>query len=191
MKNIKYDIILAGVGGQGVLSLAAIIATAAAEAGLEVRQSEVHGMAQRGGAVLSHLRISSEPIFSDLIPRGTADMVLSMEPMESLRYTDFLSPKGVLVTASETFVNIPVYPELEPLLARIKALPGSRIVDAKALAQQAGSPRAQNMVLVGAASNSLPMDQEVMLRAIGSIFGRKGDEVVALNRKAFALGRDA
>lgn len=191
MKQIKYDIILAGVGGQGVLSLAAIIATAATEAGLEVRQSEVHGMAQRGGAVMSHLRISSGTIHSDLIPRASADMVLSMEPLESLRYTDYLAPNGVLVTAAEPFVNIPVYPEPGPLMARIRALPGSRIIDAKKLALEAGSARAQNMVLVGAASNSIPVEEAAMKKAIADIFGRKGDEIVALNHKAFDLGRAA
>ena len=112
---MKYDIILAGVGGQGVLSIAAIIAQAAMADGLQVRQSEVHGMSQRGGGVQAHLRISDERISSDLIPTGSANMILSLEPMESLRYLSWLS-RCALITAADPFVNIPNYPEIEKFM---------------------------------------------------------------------------
>jgi indolepyruvate ferredoxin oxidoreductase beta subunit len=186
---MKYDVILAGVGGQGVLSVAAIIATGAMKAGLEVRQSEVHGMAQRGGAVQAHLRLSDRKIASDLIPRGGAQMVLAMEPLESLRYVAYLSPEGVLISSTVPLVNIPDYPELEGLLAAIRRLPRHRLVDAAALA--GGSARAANMVLVGAAAPFLPVGREALQTSIRETFAAKGDGVIAANLKAFAAGLEA
>jgi indolepyruvate ferredoxin oxidoreductase beta subunit len=188
---MKCDVILAGVGGQGVLSIAAIIARAAVSEGLEVRQSEVHGMAQRGGAVLSHLRISDSPIASDLVPKGSADIIISMEPLESLRYVEWLSPDGALVTASEPFVNIGNYPDIEAIKDAITAFPKSRIVEAAALAKQAGLPKAVNMVMVGAASLFLPISADKLEAAIEIMFAGKDAAVIDANRKAFALGREA
>jgi indolepyruvate ferredoxin oxidoreductase beta subunit len=183
---MKYDVILAGVGGQGVLSLAAIIATGAMKAGLQVRQSEVHGMAQRGGAVQAHLRLADREIASDLIPTGGAQMILAMEPLESLRYLGYLDPEGVLISSANPLINIPDYPELEGLLAAIRRLPRHRLVDATALA--GGSARAANMVLVGAAASYLPVSCEVLENSIQELFAGKGGDVVAVNLKAFAAG---
>jgi indolepyruvate ferredoxin oxidoreductase beta subunit len=188
---MKKDIILAGVGGQGVLSIAAIIARAAVAEGFEVRQSEVHGMAQRGGAVLAHLRISGEPIASDLVPRGGADIIISMEPLESLRYAAWLSPSGALVSAAEPFVNIPNYPELEEIIKAIKGFPVWRIVEAAALAKEAGQSRSVNMVMVGAASPFLPLKAGTLEDTIGAAFAAKGASVAETNVKAFRLGREA
>ena len=188
---MKFDLVLAGVGGQGVLSLAAIISSAAVAEGLHVRQSEVHGMAQRGGAVLAHLRISDKAIYSDLVPRGAADMILSMEPLESLRYAVWLSDKGTLVTAAEPFINISNYPELEGVLKIIKSLPSFRIVETAALAKEAGLSRAVNMVMVGAASAFLPLKSETLEATIEKMFADKEKTVVEANKKAFTLGRKA
>jgi indolepyruvate ferredoxin oxidoreductase beta subunit len=183
---MKFDVILAGVGGQGVLSVAAIIATGAMKAGLQVRQSEVHGMAQRGGAVQAHLRLADREIAGDLIPRGGAQMILAMEPLESLRYLGYLEPEGVLISSSDPLVNIPDYPELEGLLAAIRRLPRHRLVGAAALA--GGSARAANMVLVGAAAPYLPVGREILESSIRELFAGKGEEVVAANLKAFSAG---
>ena len=188
---MKYDIILCGVGGQGVLSVAAAIASAAAAEGLQVRQSEVHGMAQRGGAVMSHLRISDDVIPGDLVARGGGDMILSMEPLEALRYTEYLKPDGVCISAMAAFENIPDYPDVENVLARVESLPNSRLVDAAALAKKAGNHRAVNMVIVGAASAFLPLSEEALESAIRSLFSRKGEKIVQMNLEAFSLGRDA
>jgi indolepyruvate ferredoxin oxidoreductase beta subunit len=188
---MKTDIILAGVGGQGVLSIAAIIAQGAVKEGFEVRQSEVHGMAQRGGAVLAHLRISDKTIHSDLVPQGMADMIISMEPLESLRYTAWLSPKGALVTAAEPLVNIPNYPEIAEIIKSVSSFPLSRVIDAAALAKQAGSQRSVNMVMVGAASPFLPLKAETLEETISSMFASKDASVIEANRKAFNLGREA
>jgi len=188
---MKYDIILAGVGGQGVLSVGSIIASSAMREGLAVKQSEVHGMSQRGGAVLANLRLADGPIASDLIPLGTARMILSMEPLESLRYLRYLAPDGAVITSSNPLVNIPDYPDLEPLLGRIRSLPKAVLVDSERLARQAGSARATNMVMVGAASHLLPLELETMEHFIRTVFASKGEKVVETNLKAFRAGREA
>jgi indolepyruvate ferredoxin oxidoreductase beta subunit len=186
---VNYDIILAGVGGQGVLSLAAIVARAAMIDGLFVRQSEVHGMAQRGGAVLAHLRMSDAKIAGDLVPSGGADMILAMEPLESLRYLSYLKSDGIVVSAAESFVNIPDYPQIDTLLGAVRALPRSLLVDAAGIAKEAGSPRAVNMALAGAASLLVPIKLKSLERGIEELFGSKDPKAAAINRKAFELAR--
>lgn len=188
---MKYDIILAGVGGQGVLSIAAVIASSAMKDGLQVRQSEVHGMSQRGGGVQAHLRISDTEIASDLIPQGKADMILSMEPVESLRYLDWLSTEGVLITSSEPFVNIPNYPEVENIYNAIKKLPKSHIVNSKELAKEAGNARTENMVLIGTALKYMPVKEETVLNSIRERFQKKDPALVEANAKALELGAKA
>jgi indolepyruvate ferredoxin oxidoreductase beta subunit len=186
---MKCDIILAGVGGQGILSIAAIIGYAAVESGLYMKQAEVHGMSQRGGAVHSHLRIADKEIFSELVPEGRADLVLSAEPMESLRYLPFVSPGGWIVTNSTPFVNIPNYPEIETILAEIKKQPHYLIFDADAMARQIGNPRGVNMVIAGAASVFIDVPFEKMEAGIKFLFGRKGEEVVNKNLETIRAGR--
>lgn len=188
---MTYDIILAGVGGQGVLSLTTIIARAAMIDGLEVRQSEVHGMSQRGGGVQAHMRISDTKITSDLIPTGGADMILAMEPVEALRYLSFLKPDGILVTAAEPFVNIPNYPPLEDIHAGIKKLPRHRLVQAESLAREAGNLKATNMVLVGAACRDLPISEKALAQSVHDTFAKKDPRLVDINMKALKLGEEA
>jgi indolepyruvate ferredoxin oxidoreductase beta subunit len=188
---MKYDIIVAGVGGQGVLSVSAIIASSALREGLFVKQSEVHGMSQRGGAVLANLRLADTPVASDLIPLGSAALILSMEPLESLRYLQYLAADGAVVTSTNPLVNIANYPELEGLLTQIRALPLSRLVDGEQLARAAGSTRATNMVMVGAASHHLPVKVETLEHFIRTTFAAKGEKVVETNIKAFRAGREA
>jgi indolepyruvate ferredoxin oxidoreductase beta subunit len=188
---MKCDVIFAGVGGQGVLSVAAIIAQASVSEGFAVRQSEVHGMAQRGGAVLAHLRISDGIIASDLVPRGGADIIISMEPLESLRYAAWLAPSGALVSAAEPLVNIGNYPETADIIAAIKGFPLWRLIEAAALAKEAGLVRAVNTVMVGAASPFLPVMAETLENTIAAIFARKETSIAAANAKAFRLGRQA
>jgi indolepyruvate ferredoxin oxidoreductase beta subunit len=188
---MKQDIILAGVGGQGILSIAYVIDNAALKQGLSFKQAEVHGMAQRGGAVQSHLRLSNEPIFSDLIPKGGADMILSVEPLESIRYFDYLAPDGIVVTSSSPFVNIPNYPELDEILSKVQSVPKNIIVDSAKLAQEAGFARAQNMVMLGAASAHLILQEENLKKFIRELFQARGNKVVDINLRAFDLGRNS
>lgn len=187
---MKTDIILAGVGGQGILSIAASIGTSALLKGLNLKQAEVHGMSQRGGAVQSNLRLSSSVIASDLIPMGACDLILSVEPMESLRYLPWLTNNGWLVTNSVPFINIPNYPEVEKVIAEVEACPRHVILDAESLAREAGSVRAMNMVMLGAASPFIDIPDEAFEQGIEEIFRRKGDEIVQLNLKAYRLGRE-
>jgi len=185
---MKTDIILSGVGGQGILSIAAVIGEAALEDGLFMKQTEVHGMSQRGGDVQSHLRISDQHIASDLIPLGTADIIISLEPMEALRYLPYLTKDGWVVTNSKPFKNIPDYPELEQIMKIYDSLPNKIILDVEQIAKELGTPRSSNVVLLGAASLHLPIDFIKLENGIRRIFGRKGESVVEANLKALSAG---
>jgi indolepyruvate ferredoxin oxidoreductase, beta subunit len=188
---VTYDVLLCGVGGQGVLSMASLIGQAALARGLEAKQSEVHGMAQRGGAVCAHLRLSNRSIASDLIPRGAADLILGLEPLECLRYVEYLDPRGAVVTAVEPVRNISDYPSLDQVLARLRTLPRARLVEAERLARQAGDPVAVNTVMVGAAADLLPFEPEQIVGAIERRFARKGEWALRVNRLAFEAGQAA
>ncbi len=187
---MKRDIILAGVGGQGILSIAAVIGMAAVESGLYLKQAEVHGMSQRGGAVQSHLRISDSPIASDLIPEGSCDMILSVEPMEALRYLPFLAKDGWVVTSTKTFENIKDYPEEDKLFEEIRKIKNHVLIDAFSIARELGSQKISNMVMLGAASAHLRISSERLEGAMNTLFGRKGEEVVALNVRALMAGKE-
>jgi len=188
---MKTDIILCGVGGQGILSIATIIGEAAMKENLYIKQAEVHGMSQRGGDVQSNLRISSDPIRSDLIPKGGADVIISMEPMEALRYLPFLSKSGWVITSSTPFVNISNYPEFETIKNDLEKLPNVIVLDIEQKAKDAGIPRSANVILLGAAQRALGIEYDKLEDAIRRVFGRKGDAVVEANMKALAIGREA
>ena len=187
---MKIDIILSGVGGQGILSIAAVIGEAALKEGWYMKQAEVHGMSQRGGDVQSNLRLSDRPIASDLIPMGQADLIISLEPMESLRYLPFLKKDGWLVTNEQPFVNIPNYPDLEKVKAEIEKLPNKVILDVEAIAKEVGSPRVANIVMLGAAVPFLSIDYNKIADGIRSIFANKSEDIVELNLKALQAGFD-
>ncbi len=187
-QEMKTDIILSGGGGQGILSIAAAIGEAALKEGLYMKQAEVHGMSQRGGDVQSNLRLSDQPIASDLIPLGHADLIISLEPMESLRYLPYLNKEGWLVTNSQPFVNIPNYPEIEKVNAELDKLPHKVVLDVEAIAKEAGSVRAANIVMLGAATPFLGLEYEKIEEGVRSIFARKGEEIVAMNLKALKAG---
>lgn len=186
---MRTDIILAGVGGQGILSIAATIGMAAIANNLHIKQAEVHGMSQRGGAVQSHFRLSSDPISSDLIPKGKADIILSVEPMEALRYLDFLKPDGWIVTNAAPFVNITDYPEIETVLNKLKSRKNTILLDADKIAKELGSPRSSNIVMLGAASPFIDIPYEALENAIKEIFLRKGNKVIEANINALSAGR--
>ncbi len=187
---MKTDIILAGVGGQGILSIAATIGMAAIANDLNIKQAEVHGMSQRGGAVQSHFRLSSDYIASDLIPRGKADIILSVEPMEALRYIDFLKPDGWIITNSTPFVNISNYPEIEKVWNTLKSRKNTIILDADSIAKELKSPRSTNIVVLGAASPFIDLPYSSLEDAIKEIFLRKGDKIIEANLSALKAGRD-
>ncbi|PCH70341.1 MAG: indolepyruvate oxidoreductase [Bacteroidales bacterium] len=187
---MKTDMVIAGVGGQGILSIAAALGSAALDNDLYMKQAETHGMSQRGGDVQSFMRISDKPIYSDLIPKGGADIILSVEPMEALRYLPYLKKGGYVVTNSTPFINITNYPEQEKLEETIKSLPNYVLIDADRIAkEEVGSARAFNFVMLGAASPFIDVPFEYLEEGIRNIFGRKGQEVVDMNIKALHAGR--
>lgn len=186
---MKIDIILAGVGGQGILSIASAIGYAAVNSGLFLKQAEVHGMSQRGGDVQSNLRLSDKEIASDLIPKGKADMIISVEPMEALRYLPMLSPNGWVVTNTTPYINIPNYGGVDNVLNEINKLPNKIAIDADEIAKELGSPRSANMVILGAASPFLDMEYSSLENAITALFSRKGQEIVDVNIACLRAGR--
>lgn len=186
---MKTDIILAGVGGQGILSIAAILGAAALNENLYLKQAETHGMSQRGGEVVSHLRISDNPIYSDLIPLASAELILSVEPLESLRYLPYLKHDGCLVTNITEFRNIPNYPKLTDTFTELSTKLKVIRIDADKMSQETGNPKASNMVMLGAASPFINIHEEIILKAIATVFAAKGETVVASNRQAFLAGR--
>lgn len=186
---MKCDIVLAGVGGQGILSIATVIGVAALNNKLSLKQAETHGMSQRGGAVQSYLRLSDKEIFSDLIPSGSADLILSVEPMEALRYLPYLSEKGYIVTNITPFRNVANYPDYETVMEQLNNQPRVVTIDAEEVARDAGNLKASNMVMLGAASPFIDIPFESLEQGICEIFSRKGDDVVNLNLKALQAGR--
>lgn len=187
---MKTDIVLAGVGGQGILSVATILGVAALKEGMNIKQAEVHGMSQRGGDVQSTLRISSSPIYSDLIPYGKADIIVSLEPMEALRYLPYLSPEGWIVTSSAPFINIPNYPSIEEIVKELKNAGNVIVFDMETMAKEVASPRSSNMVLLGASSHFIDLKSEKIEDAIKSVFSSKGEAIVDSNLKAYQAGRE-
>ena len=186
---MKKDIILAGVGGQGILTIATIIGDAATTAGLHLKQAEVHGMSQRGGDVQSNLRLSTEPIHSDLIRQGAADLIISMEPMEALRYLPYLGKEGWIVSSSQPFKNIPDYPDEEALTNELAALPHVATLPIEEVAKEHSLPKSANMVLLGMSARYMEiLSPEQLRESIARVFASKGEKVVTDNLQAFDLG---
>lgn len=189
---MKQDIILAGVGGQGILSIATVIGWASLDQNLHLKQAEVHGMSQRGGDVQSNLRLSDSKIWSDLIPKGECDLILSLEPMEALRYLPYLSPKGWIVTNTTPFRNIPNYPEMSDIQKELDTVGHVITLDCDSIAREIGSPKSANMVLLGASASVLKIIEPDKLReGIAEVFGRKGEKIVEMNIAAFNAGLEA
>jgi indolepyruvate ferredoxin oxidoreductase beta subunit len=185
---MKHDIVMIGVGGQGILTMAYLFDNAAVARGMHVKQAEIHGMAQRGGAVFTHVRISDEPVTSDLIPEGKADMILSMEPLEVQRYLNFLSPKGMIITSNQAFHNISNYPDEKLMMDALFHLGSVAIVDSKRIATLGGASQGQNMAMVGMALPWLPFEVSDFAPYVHKLLGRKGDEIVNSNVKVIELG---
>ena len=189
---MKKDIILAGVGGQGILTIATIIGDAAARRGINLKQAEVHGMSQRGGDVQSNLRLSTDEIYSDLIAQGAADLIISMEPMEALRYVGYLHADGCVVTSSHPFKNIPNYHDEEALMAELQALPHTAILPIEDVARENSLPKSANIILLGMAAKYIEiLSAEALRESIAHVFASKGAAVVEQNQRAFDLGLNA
>ncbi|OFX68922.1 MAG: indolepyruvate oxidoreductase [Bacteroidetes bacterium GWE2_29_8] len=187
---MKKDIILAGVGGQGIVSIATVIGYAAIQSGLYLKQAEVHGMSQRGGDVQSNLRISDKEIASDIIQMGKADIIISIEPMEALRYVNYLSKDAWIISNTTPFINIPDYPDINNIIKEIKKRKNHILIDADNMAKEINSPKSANIIMLGASSQYLGISYEKLEEAIGFIFNKKGAEVVQQNILALKTGFD-
>lgn len=187
---MQKNIILAGVGGQGIVTISVVIVNTAIKQGLEFRQAEIHGMSQRGGAVESHIRLSDKEIYSDLVAKGNADLIIAVEPLEALRAVDYLSDKGVIITNTECVKNIADYPAEEEIIKMLSAIKNTVLtVDAKTAAKDAGNLRAQNIVMAGAASKYLELDENFMRESIKELFTSKGQKIIDTNLLAFEAGK--
>lgn len=189
---MRKDIILSGVGGQGILTIATIIGEAATTAGINLKQAEVHGMSQRGGDVQSNLRLSDEKIYSDLIAQGEADMIISMEPMEALRYLPYLREEGWVITSANPYKNISDYPEKERLMRALEDIPHVVKLEVEDVAKEHNMPKCANVILLGMAAKYIEILSPQQLReSIGRVFAAKGSKVVEMNQKAFDIGLNA
>ena len=186
-----FNIVLSGVGGQGVILASKILSSAAIESGLDVKQSEVHGMSQRGGSVTSHVRIGSK-VYSPLVVEGEADIVLGFELLEAERNKHWVKKGGIIIYNKLKVNPITVsagmaeYPDnLEEKLNKLD----SKVfgIDAFELAKNAGNPKAANVVLVGAASNFIPIKEEVWEEVLKKVVPAK---VLDVNIKAFNAGKN-
>lgn len=189
----KYDLLIVGVGGQGVILASDIIGRAAVAEGLSIRAAETHGMAQRGGAVENHVRIGCK--YGTLIPYQGADCLMSMEPLEALRFAKYINPKGIAIINTEPIVPVTVatgkvlYPEVDVIIEKMKGICADvKAENFTALAKKAGAAQALNVVMIGAVSKYLPLSPEILKEVIARSVPPK---TVAVNLKAFDLGRDA
>jgi len=185
------NIVLAGVGGQGILSIAYCICKAALNRGYQIKQSEVHGMAQRGGNVESHVRFSDTTIASTLIPHGQADLIIGVEPVEALRHEEYLKPDGCIVSSVTPVMNFDDYPEPQGLLQRIAQIKDHVLLNSKHLATVAGNRRVENIVILGAASDRLGLRLNEFDKVLEELFSSKGERVVQANQHALRVGRRA
>lgn len=186
-----FNILVAGVGGQGVLLASGVLADAVLHAGLDVKQSEVHGMAQRGGSVLCQVRFG-DTVFSPVVSVGECDLLIGFEPLETARYLHYLRDGGAVVynTRRINTLNVSIGAETYPPdIDSVIAAHSSKVIafDATEIAVKAGDIRAINIVLLGAAMGWLPLDEEIVTSSMESLVPKKA---LAINRKAFALGMD-
>lgn len=184
-----HGIILSGVGGQGVLSLAQILLEALRRSGLHTLQSEIHGMSQRGGSVHAQVCYAEAPLSSPIIDEGCADLLIALEPLEALRYVSMLRLNGALVVSEEPQTDMAGYPPLEDIYAALKAVPGAHLVDTEDLARRLNHRQAGGMALLGMASRFLPVDDAVWREVIAQRFEAKGPRITEKNLEAFEAGR--
>ncbi len=188
----RFDLIIAGVGGQGTILASDIIGKAAVKEDLSVRAAETHGMAQRGGSVVNHVRLGCE--LGSMIPMKGADVLLALEPSEALRYMEFLSEDGVIIVNTAPIMPVTVtsglctYPDVNEIIDIMKASREVRAINANELAKEAGHPQSMNVVMVGALSNYLPVSFDTLLECVRELVPPK---TIDINVKAFELGRSA
>ena len=184
-----HGIVLSGVGGQGVLSLAQIVLEALRRSGFHALQSEIHGMSQRGGSVHAQVCFSEVPLTSPIIDEGCAELLIALEPLEALRYVAMLRMDGHLVVSEEPQVNMEGYPPLDDVYAALKAVRGAHLLDTEDLARRLNHRQAGGMALLGMASRHLPVPEATWHAVITERFEAKGARIIEKNLEAFEAGR--
>ena len=186
-----FDILIVGIGGQGTILASNVLGEACLIEGRHVKGAETHGMAQRGGSVESHIRIDGE--FGPLIAPGQADLLISFDLLEALRYSHYLKPSGKMVVNRHLVLPTSVYtqklvaPSEEEIITALKKYELC-LLDADKIATDAGSPLSQNVVMLGAASKWMPLKPAALLESVRKLVPKK---TVEINTKAFEMGRDA
>lgn len=188
-ENRTYGLVVAGVGGQGALTIAQIILGAAWMDGYHVLQSEVHGMSQRGGEVSAHIIFSKDPVMSPTIEEGDADLLLGLEPLETLRHLTYLKKEANIITSITTIENMENYPTSKKILNLLKSIDGVIMIDSDLIAEEIHFSHGGNITLLGYASNYLPVNGEVWDKAIKERFKNKGNKIVDKNLLAFKTGK--
>ncbi|AAM31790.1 Indolepyruvate oxidoreductase, subunit [Methanosarcina mazei Go1] len=187
----KLDLLITGVGGQGAILASDIIGKAAVISGIPIRAAETHGMAQRGGSVVNHIRLGSD--LGSMIPKKGADIMLALEPMEAVRYLDFLKDGGVIIVNTQSIIPVTVtsglskYPEVQEILDALSEKYVVKAFNADELAHEAGSRLAMNVAMVGAVSGYLPISKEVLLESVKVLVPKK---TIEINIRAFEMGRE-
>ncbi len=191
MRTSECDLVIVGVGGQGVILISDVIGRAAVLAEKPICGAETHGMAQRGGSVINHTRIGCR--YSPMVAAGRADLLVALEPVEALRYSYFLSPKGIALVNTRPVLPVTVttglasYPPVESLLERLKERCSKVIaIDATDLAKEAGTAQAMNVVMLGSLSRFIPLSEDLVEKALFKVVPSRFLEA---NKKAFALGK--
>jgi indolepyruvate ferredoxin oxidoreductase beta subunit len=187
--NKAKGIIVAGVGGQGALTLAQLILGAAWKSKYHVLQSEVHGMSQRGGAVNAHILFDIVPVTSPVVMEGDAEFLISMEPLEALRYLPFMSKTGIMIVSAHPFKNMDNYPDVELILNELKSIDGVTLIDTEKYSKELDYKNAGNMILLGSLSNHLPFEDSIWEKIISERFNDKGTKVIEQNIRAFNFGK--
>jgi indolepyruvate ferredoxin oxidoreductase, beta subunit len=186
----KLDLLITGVGGQGAILASDIIGKAAVTEGLPIRAAETHGMAQRGGSVVNHIRVGND--YGSMIPKKGADILLALEPMEAVRYLDFLKDGGIVIVNTQPIIPVTVtsgltkYPEVSEILDFLSQKYIVKAFNADEVAFEAGNRLAMNVVMVGAVSGYLPISKEILLESVKALVPQKTVEV---NIRAFEMGR--
>lgn len=190
MRTSKCDIVIVGVGGQGVILISEIIGRAALKAGLPVRAAETHGMAQRGGSVINHTRLGC--IYGPMVPEGGADLLVALEPAEALRYGRYLSSGGVALVNTKPVLPTTVttghfrYPDIEEILAPLRGVGRVISMNATEIAERAGNSQTANIVMLGAMSRFMPIEEALILDALRDSVPAK---YIDVNLKAFEMGK--
>ena len=187
--NRPFGVIVAGVGGQGAITLAQLVLGAAWKSGFFVHQSEVHGMSQRGGSVNAHILFDKKEVSSPVVMEGAGNLLIGMEPLETLRYLSLLRKDAEVVSSVIPIKNMAEYPDVDKILSELKSVPGVTLVDTDKYSKELSNKKAGNIILLGIASKHMPISKKMWHEVIKERFEGKGEKIIDKNIEAFEFGR--